>query len=584
VGNDGITHLSVRLARSVIVLLALVRLAGATEGHISAKRYDVTLAPDAAHGTFTGSERIELELDRRISELRLDALGLDLLQVAASVGGHAIASTIHDSEGSLLVRFARPAPAGPLLLDLRWTGHLSGDLRGIYSTKASGQSQVFTQLAPRAARRVFPCLDEPGQRARFVIHAIVEPDQQAISNGAVASEDIDTTLLQKTITFRETAPIPAYLVSLAVGRFDILEDLSGRTPIRVVASEGSRGRATAALRVAAELLPKFEAYLGVPYPFGKLDIVAVPELAPHAMENAGAIFVRADELLIDEAHATSEAQLQLMRRLAHELAHHWFGDLVTMATWHDLWLSEALARWTEFELIDQLRPELRMWDRFHALRDSALERDSQSGAHPIRTVRASRDPAFDPITYNKGAATLRMIQRWIGADAFRAALHDYLASHVFAAASGEDFWKALGSRSSAEVEQLAKAWFESPGHPTLDLDADCTSGALDIHISQHAERWSGGRPWSVPLILRTGTTTLRLVVRHPHVEVRLREPGGCPTQLQPDSPGELPYQLVLAHLNPPREGDPGKHHTAMVTNHPHRRVRSDGLLELKPAP
>jgi aminopeptidase N len=474
-------------------------------------RYDLTLAP--RDGGFDGSEQIELALAAPSPSIRLDAVDLDVRRAVVLVQGRPLAITIHRQSDAVILqgRF----PAGKLLIELSWRGRLSPDRLGLY---ASGDF-LFTQLEPEGARRLFPCFDRPGLRARFRIHALVKAAETAISNGATVSDVVDGD--SRRLDFAETPPLPTYLVALAVGRFDMVAGRAGDVPVRVIAPPGRHAAAQAALETTIDFLERLQRYLGVPYPFAKLDVVAAPDLPVQAMENAGAIFVGAEALLRPDRTQA--------RRLAHELAHQWFGDLVTMASWRDLWLSEALSRWAEFQILDEAHPEWQMWTEFQRLRDHALAIDSR---HAIRTA----PPSFDPITYDKGAAALWMLQSWMSPESFRGALHDYLAEHAFGAVTAEDFWATLAAHSSVEVAQLGRSWFDRAGHPTLEVESRCRDGALEVRLQQ------GSHPiWPLPVRLETPATVLHLLLRHARQTLLLREPGGCPAWVTAD--GDQPYRV-----------------------------------------
>jgi aminopeptidase N len=308
-------------------------------------------------------------------------------------------------------------------------------------------------------------------------------------------------------------------------------------PVRVLAPPGHADEARAALDMTSVLLHRMQDYLGVSYPFPKLDVVAVQKLAIYGMENAAAIFIRASELL-----AISSTQTQ-MQRLAHELAHQWFGDLVTMASWKDLWLSEALARWAEFEVIDRVRPDWQMWTQFQRLRDRALSLDARSATHAIRSVGR---PIFDEITYNKGAAALWMLRDWMGDDAFRAALRDYLHAHEFGVATADDFWQALAAHSDEKIAAVGRSWFDQAGHPTIEVESACTDGALRIRIKQQREGEPSGQIWQIPLALETPTGPVRLIMRGPEQTLLLREAGGCPSWVRVEPDTDQPYRIYYA--------------------------------------
>jgi alanyl aminopeptidase len=510
------------------LLLALALVSRSAAARIIPEAYELTLAPDAAHGSFSGEEEVELTLDAATRVLGLDAVELEVSSASAVVDGVVRPLRVRRRAQAVELMAATPLPRGRVKLRLRFAGRLGVDLTGLYANEVDGRRYVFSQLEPRAARRVFPCIDEPALRARFTLHVVIDGDEQAISNGPVIAE-LPADDGHKLVTFAPTPPLPTYLISLAIGRFEEQRGQAGVVPVRVLTTPGHASAAAAALRDTVELIAAFERYLGVPFPFAKLDVVAVPHMGPHAMENAGAIFVRADELL---GESPVERRLTA-RRLAHELAHQWFGDLVTVAAWNDLWLSEGLARWAEFEILDRTHADWRVREEFRGLRDRAIHLDDRARSHAIRPhLLRENHPAFDAITYDKGAATVRMLQVWMGDEAFRAALRRYLGARAWGAATSEDFWSALGG---AEVSAMARTWFERRGHPSLLVDVRCARGAVDVRLHKDGH-------WDLPLVLRTATTTLHLVMRHARASLRLREPGGC-AALEIEDRGELPIAI-----------------------------------------
>jgi puromycin-sensitive aminopeptidase len=475
-------------------------------------RYDLTLTPH--EGWFAGAEQLEVEVRRPVRSIRLDSVGLVVTGGSVEREGKSLPFLLERTADALLLRGR--FPAGRLVIHLRWRGVASADGFGFHMAGGSW----FTQLEPDHARQVFPCFDQPALRAPFRVHAVVAVGQEAVSNGALVGETVDGSL--RRLDFAETPPLPSYLVALAVGRFESVEARVGEVPLRVLAPPGNRAAAEVALATTADVLERLQRFLGVPYPFAKLDVVAAVGLPVRAMENAGAIFVRADDLLRADRVQT--------RRLAHELAHQWFGDLVTMASWRDLWLSEALARWVEFAIVDEARPEWQMWAEFQHLRDQALRIDSR---HPIRALR----PSFDEITYDKGAAVMWMLQDWMGKEPFRDALHDYLVQHRLGVADADDFWSVLAAHSTQQAVQLGRSWLDRAGHPTLEVESRCQDGgALWVRLEQKS------RPaWPLPVRLETPSGTLRLLLRGQHQTILLREPGGCPAWVTAD--GEQPYPV-----------------------------------------
>ena len=283
----------------------------------------------------------------------------------------------------------------------------------------------------------------------------------AVSNTPVASEKVEGG--KKTVRFAETPRLSTYLVALAVGPLVVASAHAGKTPIRVITTPGKAALGKLAADFAAELLPFYEKYFGIPYAYGKLDLVAVPDFEAGAMENAGAIFFRETALLADE-HSSPEHQRGVAMVIAHEMAHQWFGDLVTMAWWDDLWLNEAFASWAENRAEAELHPAWQPWLREAPGREGALATDALAATHPIHMPVANPDQAheaFDNITYQKGSAVLRMLERWLGDAMWQKGVSDYLRAHAEGNATGDDLWRALAAVSHQPVGEVATAWIDA---------------------------------------------------------------------------------------------------------------------------
>jgi aminopeptidase N len=521
----------------VRALLLLLLLAHSAAAQVVPSRYDITLVPDAEASRFSGHERIDVELQTPTALLRLDAVGLDVREARIVVGGQRLRAAIRREAEAVVLCLPQPVPAGSASIELVWRGKMASDQRGMFVARGF----VVTHFEPDGARRVFPSFDQPALRARFKLRAVVPAGELAVSNGAVVGETVHEARGTKTVDFAETPPLPTYLVALTVGRYDVLVGQAGDVPLRILAPAGRGPTAAAALAAVPVLLARLEQRFGVAYPFDKLDVVAVPALPVHGMENAACVFVPADELLLDE-HPALEDEQRMMHRLAHELSHQWFGDLVTMASWRDLWLSEAVSRWSEIDLLDELHPEWTRWRTFGEARARALAMDARLNSHAVRNPT----PRFDDITYNKGAAVLRMLEQWIGRKQFTAALHDYLAAHRFGAASAEDLWRAIAAHAGSEVAEVGRRWLDQPGHPTLEVETRCADGALQIRLGQRrdlAGHVVGRVLWPLPLELRTPDTTLRLVLRNARESLWLREAGGCARTLHTDGDLIAPFRV-----------------------------------------
>jgi puromycin-sensitive aminopeptidase len=485
------------------------------------RQYDLHLAPDLAKGTFTGEVRIALRLERPKAAIILHAADMTIdAAVARFDGAEAKARvTLDRSDETVTLHFARPVPAGDASVVLRFHAALNQHLRGFYAAGTDGRRYAFTQCEAADARRVLPCFDEPSFKARFRVAVTVRPGEQAVSNAPLEREVEAPT--GRILHFAETPPLSTYLLALAVGPLESSAvRMCGSTPIRVWHVPGKGHLTVLGLEAAAESLRRLEEYFGLPYPYGKLDLVAVPDFEAGAMENAGAVFFRETLLLLDPATASLPEQKRAAEVIAHELAHMWYGDLVTMVWWDDLWLNEAFATWMAYRVVDDWRPEWRMWQGFEHDRASALSLDALTNTHPIYAEVKSVAEAtenFDVITYEKGAAVVRMLEHWLGPERFRDGVRRYMRRHREGNTVAADLWRALGEASGTEVTRVAQAWIAQPGFPLVGFARD-GGGRLQVRQQRFFAdpRIPAARRrarWPVPLVVKSGGTEGRHVDR-----------------------------------------------------------------------
>jgi aminopeptidase N len=523
----------------LVALAATPAYAGAATrlpATVTPVRYELTLAPDLAKSTFTGHEAIELDVKAQTRTVAIHAADLAIERATVSAGGRSLPAKIaYDAKNELaLLALPEALPPGHATLELAWSGKLSDKLRGLYAAESDGRRYAFTQFEATDARRAFPCFDEPAFKARFQVTAIVDAAHVAVSNGAIREQTLSADKLHKTVRFAETPPMSSYLVALAVGPLVEVRGASrpGKTPIRVYATPGKEKLAGYALETAEALLDKLSAYFGIAYPYGKLDLVGVPDFAAGAMENTGAIFFREAALLIDPKNASAEQRRYVALILAHEMAHQWFGDLVTMQWWDDLWLNEAFATWMENKAVEQIRPDWNIWLDFEGDKTYALGLDSLGSTHPIRTpVRSPEDANenFDGITYSKGGAVLRMLEQYLGEPVFQKGVSAYLREHSNGNATAADLWRALSEASGKPVAEVAHSWFEQPGYPVVSAERTCKDGATTLALEQHrffanpAQKSAG--KWLIPLCVRTDQGSECTLLREPKANLTLKAPG-----------------------------------------------------------
>ena len=440
-------------------------------------RYDLRLEPDLVAHTFTGEETIAVTVSEATAEATLNTAELTIVDVVADGPGgervRGVVSTDEEAERSRMV-FEHPLAAGDWRLRVRFRGTLNDKLRGFYRSTykdPSGATRTIaaTQFEATDARRAFPCWDEPDFKAVFATTLVIDPALIAVSNTAIVEERLERG--RKILRFADTIKMSTYLVAFVVGELEATDPLHvGRTPLRVWCVPGKRRLAAFGREVGAYTLRFFEEYYGVPYPADKLDLLAIPDFAAGAMENLGAITFRETALLVDEAAATHGELERVADVVAHENAHMWFGDLVTMSWWNGIWLNEAFATFMEMMAVDAWKPEWQRWTSFGVSRAAAFSVDGLWNTRPIEfPVRAPRDAdaMFDVLTYEKGASVLRMLEQYLGPEVFRTGVRRYLGEHAYGNADTNDLWAALGEASGAPIPDVMNGWILHPGFPLV---------------------------------------------------------------------------------------------------------------------
>ncbi|HEY9869187.1 MAG TPA: M1 family metallopeptidase [Candidatus Obscuribacterales bacterium] len=454
-------------------------------------RYNLRIETDLEASQFKGTETILVSVRRPVSTIVLNAAELQISKVGLRPAGSSshttrnIRAEVKPQLEQVHLLLPQLLPAGQYEISLAFEGALNDRLRGFYrahynDARGVRRTLAATQMEPTDARRMFPCFDEPAFKATYQITALVAPDLTAISNAPIKSESTDPTTGQKLIEFAPTPPMSTYLVALVVGKFQSTEPrVVDGVPIKVWTVPGKAGMGRYAQEMAGRLLTYYNNYFGIPYPAQKLDLVAIPDFEAGAMENLGCITFRETLLLVDDKTASTATRQQVAAVTAHEMAHMWFGDLVTMAWWDDLWLNEAFATWMATKSVDFLMPEWHLWDRFSAARSSAMATDSLLATRPIRFRVNNPEQAnemFDEITYVKGSSVLRMLEQWVGEAAFRAGLQRYMKKYQFKNARTEDLWEAIGAASGQDVSGVMEGWVNQPGLPLISLEAPSADG------------------------------------------------------------------------------------------------------------
>ncbi len=459
--------------------------------------YRVALSIDPNQPRFSGVTTIDVDVPQPTYTIVLNARDMTVSRAVVRAGGvelPAVAAPRMASGGvtpeELVLSVPRPLPAGPAVVEIAYDAPFASDLAGLYRVEEQGRWYAYTQFESTDARRAFPSFDEPGFKTPYDVTITAPAGMIALSNSpelpapAAAAGDA-----ARVHSFATSPPLPSYLVAFAVGDFDVAEGRVDPFPIRVITTKGRAHLAGTALDVAAALVDKLGDYFDMRYPYAKLDLVAVPDFAAGAMENPGLVTFRDVLLLVDPLHATTAARRSQAEVIAHEFAHQWFGDLVTMKWWNDVWLNEGFATWAEAKVVDQWRPSFGATIGQIAGIEHVMDTDALKSARAVREpVRSTSEAmeAFDGITYQKGAAVLRMIESWLGPDVFQRGVQRYVHENAWKNASADDLFKALDFVSTQKVDELASGFLDHPGVPQVLSNYKCTgdTGRLELRQSE----------------------------------------------------------------------------------------------------
>ena len=477
-------------------------------------RYALRFDLDLEAWTVRGEATIAIQLARPARAVTLHAVGLELAT------GDAVRAISYDAEAqTATLELERELPAGAAQLHVRWTGAIVEKLRGLYRSTRPGERYAATQFEAADARWAFPCFDEPAFKARYAIELVHDRSLVALSNMPVLRTE-DRPSDRRLTAFAETPPISSYLVAFTVGPYEA-------TPVRRTASGVAcrvwLPKGTAALGLYARdahvrAIEYLEEYTAIGYPFAKVDAIGLADFDHGAMENPGAITYRMTLLAADERTASTATFKAVFSVAAHELTHMWWGDLVTMAWWNDLWLNESFASFVGEKCTATLNPEWGFWRDVVAQNTPAFNLDSLVSTHPISMAAKNVEEAeerFDAVTYLKGQGVLRMIESYLGADTFRRGVRIYLERHRWANATAADFWRALDEASGRDVTALATAWITESGHPLVTCAVRERPDGLTIALDQ--ERFfadpgvaATAQRWPVPMVFRYGTPDGRI--------------------------------------------------------------------------
>jgi alanyl aminopeptidase len=479
-----------------------------------------------------------------------------------------------DDTGLSTLELGAPLSAGRALIEIRYDAPFSDNLGSLYRVQHDGEHYAFTQFEALEARRAFPCFDEPAFKTPFEIWLTVPQGRVAVSNTPVVSTEQAPGGLQR-LRYARTRPLPTYLVAFAVGPFDVVqgEPIAATAlrpdpiPVRGIAVRGKGSQLRYALQHTAPLLLELERYFGIAYPYRKLDLIAVPDFGAGAMENAAAITFREWLLLLDPDQAPEHQRRAFAGVMAHELAHHWFGNLVTMPWWDDIWLNEAFATWLGHRVVERVHPEYRSNVALRASVLHVMDADSKASARRVRQpVETTHDVAnaFDGITYQKGAGVLAMFEQYLGPEVFRRGVSDYLRSRAFGVGDSDDLFAALGAAAGRDVGPAIGSFVDQPGVPRVRAELRCEQGQATVALSQARYLPAGSeatreRLWRVPVCVRHGRRgkSAEHCTDLSTARGELQLPGPCPRWIMPNAGASGYYRWTLPEADLKRLRDHG---------------------------
>ena len=486
--------------------------------NVAPSHYSIEIKPDMQSHSYQGSEAIDVSIARPTRSIRLNAKGLSVTGASITIDGTAQQAAVSYDEDNeeLVLRFDRPV-SGDAKLELKFNGEnndkMYGFYRSSYTDNGTPQQMLTTQFEAADARAAFPCFDEPAFKATFDLTLVVDKGLEAVSNMPVASRRSDGG--KEVITFGTTPMMSSYLLYMGVGQFERVTEKVGNVEISVLTTPGKSAYAKLPLEYAKKAVEFYQSYFGIAYPLPKIDLIAIPDFAAGAMENWGAITFRESALLCNDSSSQATKQA-VAETIAHELAHQWFGNLVTMKWWDDLWLNESFATYMSFKALDDAHPE---WDvmlqYLSGTTSRAMSADQLRSTHPINvkvSAPAEIDRIFDEISYQKGGSVLHMLEDYVGADAFRRGLAEYLGKNAYSNATKEDLWLAIEHASGdANVSKIMRHWVNVPGYPVIKVKK--VRGGFELRQKKFTidgERRS--RPWPIPLVFETEDGTSRVLM------------------------------------------------------------------------
>ena len=497
---------------------------------ISQINYDIQFEPIFTNFTFNSIEIISLTTTPT-NTFTLNSAELEILNCHIIHKGKTIkVKTVLDSKKETLIIKTPKKISGKIKICVEFIGELNDRLLGFYRSKykeTSGKTKYLatTQFEAADARRAFPCWDEPAVKATFDISLLVEKHMTAISN---MPEKLKRSVNSKVLVEFERTPIMStYLLYLGVGEFEFLQDNLRNIKIRIVTTKGNKKKAKLSLDLTKKFLSEYEKYFGIKYPLPKLDMLAIPDFAAGAMENWGAITFRETILLYDPKTSSTRTKQYIAEVISHEIAHQWFGNLVTMKWWNDLWLNESFATFMATKIVDRFYPEWDYWDQFlDDAMNTAMSLDSLKTSHPI-DVNVNHPSEireiFDSISYDKGGCILRMLEHFVGEKNFQKGLQKYLTKHQYDNAQGSDLWNAIGQVSKQPIDKMMKTWINQVGFPLLEVKRNTSTLTLkQSRFLLEGDKNPSKKTWSIPLVIEEGNQRMKKLMTKKSEKIHLK--------------------------------------------------------------
>jgi aminopeptidase N/puromycin-sensitive aminopeptidase len=507
-------HLSLCAAAAFALLLAPHAKAQRLADTVRPEHYALALAPDLKAATFTGHETIDIALDEPSNAITLNAIEIAFQSVKITAAGHEQTATIalDEKKQQATFTFADKIPAGKATLTIAYACILNNELRGFYLSKTAKRNYAVTQFESTDARRAFPSFDEPAFKATYDVALTIDAADTAISNSAIET-DTPAGAGKHTLKFGTTPKMSSYLLAFLVGDFECSSGSQDGVALRVCATPDKVALTQFGLGETKKILHYYNDYFGIPYPLKKLDLIGIPDFEAGAMENFGAITYRETDLLADEKTSSVGAKKEVALVIAHEMAHQWFGDLVTMKWWDNLWLNEGFATWMENKPVADLHPEWNINQEVAGVLNSTLNTDAQPTTRSIRAKADTPDEInqmFDGIAYGKAGAMLLMVENYLGRETFRKGVHNYLAAHLYSNATAEDFWNAQTEASHKPVDKIMESLVSQPGEPLISFGAPA-KGAVSVSQKRFflspSQKVDAAQKWTLPVCFKTSDTT-----------------------------------------------------------------------------